>query len=60
MRAARIRPKAMSSRSASAAVPTRPRHPDSRGIMARIAVGGFQHETNTFAPLKAEWRYFVE
>lgn len=28
--------------------------------MARIAVGGFQHETNTFAPLKAEWRYFVE
>lgn len=28
--------------------------------MARIAVGGFQHETNTFAPLKATWRMFEE
>ncbi len=26
--------------------------------MARIAVGGFQHETNTFAPLKASWEDF--
>ena len=26
--------------------------------MARIAVGGFQHETNTFAPLKAGWADF--
>jgi microcystin degradation protein MlrC len=25
---------------------------------ARIAVGGFQHETNTFAPLKAGWADF--
>jgi microcystin degradation protein MlrC len=28
--------------------------------MARIAVGGFQHETNTFAPAKAELRDFLE
>jgi microcystin degradation protein MlrC len=28
--------------------------------MARIAVGGFQHETNTFAPFKATWRDFAE
>jgi microcystin degradation protein MlrC len=27
--------------------------------MARIAVGGFQHETNTFAPLKATWEDFA-
>ncbi len=27
--------------------------------MARIAVGGFQHETNTFAPQKASWDDFV-
>lgn len=26
--------------------------------MARIAVGGFQHETNTFAPLMASWADF--
>jgi microcystin degradation protein MlrC len=26
----------------------------------RIALGGFQHETNTFAPTKAELRYFAE
>ncbi|HEY1300310.1 MAG TPA: M81 family metallopeptidase [Stellaceae bacterium] len=26
--------------------------------MARIAVGGFQHETNTFAPLRASWADF--
>jgi hypothetical protein len=26
----------------------------------RIAVGGFQHETNTFAPAKATWRDFAE
>src|SRR5438445_10245119 len=26
--------------------------------MARVAVGGFQHETNTFAPLKAGWADF--
>jgi microcystin degradation protein MlrC len=26
--------------------------------MARIAVGGFQHETNTFAPQKASWDDF--
>ena len=26
--------------------------------MPRIAVGGFQHETNTFAPLKASWADF--
>ena len=28
--------------------------------MARIAVGGFQHETNTFAPSKATYRDFAE
>ena len=28
--------------------------------MARIAVAGFQHETNTFAPAKADWQAFVE
>lgn len=27
--------------------------------MARIAVGGFQHETNTFAPVKADFDKFV-
>ena len=27
--------------------------------MARIAVGGFQHETNTFAPQQATWEEFV-
>jgi len=27
--------------------------------MARIAVGGFQHETNTFAPLKATYEEFA-
>jgi microcystin degradation protein MlrC len=27
--------------------------------MARIAVGGFQHETNTFAPQQATWEDFV-
>jgi len=26
--------------------------------MARIAVGGFQHETNTFAPQQATWNDF--
>ena len=26
--------------------------------MARIAIGGFQHETNTFAPVKATYREF--
>ena len=28
--------------------------------MARIAVGGFQHETNTFAPTKASYTSFVQ
>ena len=28
--------------------------------MALIAVGGFQHETNTFAPTKADYRAFEE
>lgn len=28
--------------------------------MARIAIGGFQHETNTFAPTKAGWDSFVD
>jgi microcystin degradation protein MlrC len=27
--------------------------------MARIAIGGFQHETNTFAPQKASWDDFA-
>jgi microcystin degradation protein MlrC len=27
--------------------------------MARIAVGGFQHETNTFAPQRAHWEDFA-
>ncbi|HEY6979886.1 M81 family metallopeptidase [Reyranella sp.] len=27
--------------------------------MARVAVGGFQHETNTFAPQQATWSDFV-
>ena len=26
--------------------------------MARFAIGGFQHETNTFAPVKASFRDF--
>lgn len=26
--------------------------------MARIAIGGFQHETNTFSPIKTEYRHF--
>src|SRR5262249_54980049 len=30
-----------------------------RERMARIAVGGFQHETNTFAPQQATWDDFV-
>src|ERR1700746_1742192 len=39
---------------------TGPRSPGQRGgmLVARIAVGGFQHETNTFAPLKASWADF--
>jgi microcystin degradation protein MlrC len=28
--------------------------------LARIAIGGFQHETNTFAPLKATYRDFEQ
>ena len=28
--------------------------------MARIAVGGFQHETNTFAPVKADFEAFAQ
>ena len=28
--------------------------------MARVAVGGFQHETNTFAPKKGSFEVFVE
>ena len=28
--------------------------------MARIAVGGFQHETNTFAPVKADFGAFAQ
>jgi len=28
--------------------------------MARIAIGGFQHETNTFAPVKASFRDFEQ
>jgi microcystin degradation protein MlrC len=28
--------------------------------MAKIAVGGFQHETNTFAPAKAGWQAFID
>jgi microcystin degradation protein MlrC len=27
--------------------------------MSRIAAGGFQHETNTFAPQQATWEEFV-
>ena len=27
--------------------------------MARIAIGGFQHETNTFAPQRATWDDFA-
>lgn len=27
--------------------------------MARIAIGGFQHETNTFAPTKADYEAFA-
>ena len=26
--------------------------------MARIAIGGFQHETNTFAPSRADYAQF--
>ena len=26
----------------------------------KIAVGGFQHETNTFAPMKADWAAFEQ
>ncbi|MDF1748526.1 MAG: M81 family metallopeptidase, partial [Alphaproteobacteria bacterium] len=28
--------------------------------MPRIAIGGFQHETNTFAPVKADFKAFEE
>ncbi|HRO61032.1 MAG TPA: M81 family metallopeptidase, partial [Burkholderiaceae bacterium] len=28
--------------------------------MARIAVGGMQHETNTFAPTKADYAAFED
>src|SRR4051812_3738445 len=28
--------------------------------MARIAIGGFQHETNTFAPSKADYAAFQD
>src|SRR4026207_2349946 len=28
--------------------------------MARIAIGGFQHETNTFAPTKADYAAFED
>ena len=28
--------------------------------MARIAVGGFQHETNTFAPVQADYDAFAQ
>src|SRR4051794_36399644 len=28
--------------------------------MSRFAIGGFQHETKTFAPTKATWADFVE
>src|SRR5947199_9313601 len=28
--------------------------------MARIAIGGFQHETNTFAPSKADYAAFED
>ena len=28
------------------------------GRVARIAIGGFQHETNTFAPSKADYPAF--
>ena len=28
--------------------------------MARIAVGGLHHETNTFAPLKATYEEFLQ
>ncbi|MGA1272367.1 MAG: M81 family metallopeptidase, partial [Burkholderiaceae bacterium] len=28
--------------------------------MARIAIGGMQHETNTFAPTKASYRAFEQ
>ena len=27
--------------------------------MSRIALAGFMHETNTFAPMKATWEDFV-
>ncbi len=32
--------------------------PQSRARMPRIALGGFQHETNTFAPSKARFEDF--
>src|ERR1700709_2478565 len=32
---------------------------EEKDSMARIAVGGFQHETNTFAPQQATWEEFV-
>src|SRR5215831_11343744 len=28
--------------------------------MSRIAIAGFQHETNTFAPVPATWQDFVQ
>src|SRR5436309_6083156 len=38
---------------------SRPRQMQTQGYtMARIAVGGFQHETNTFAPQRATWADF--
>src|SRR5204863_5291119 len=39
-------------------VPEQPRHGGGDKHMARIAVGGFQHETNTFAPQRATWADF--
>src|SRR5690606_23564105 len=33
--------------------------PKHRSTMARIAIGGFQHETNTFAPTKAGYDAFA-
>ena len=36
-----------------------PRRQNETRLMTRIAVGGFLHETNTFAPTKATYDAFV-
>src|ERR1700744_2146597 len=45
--------------SAMTSLTSRARTTDRDRLMTRIAVGGFLHETNTFAPTKATYADFV-